>query len=101
MTIKYIIIIYISMEKLLCVTSIILFAKVSLSEKANNGRIVIAGLFPLSESVPEGHIGRGVKPAVNLARDMINKNKTILPHYHLEIIDSDTKCSCCELSEAL
>lgn len=56
-----------------------------------NGRIVIAGLFPLSESVPEGVIGRGVKPAVDLAVGMVNKNKEILPNHHLQIVHNDTK----------
>lgn len=58
---------------------------------STNGRIVIAGLFPLSESVPEGVIGRGVKPAVDLAVNMVNKNKEILPHHHLQIVHNDTK----------
>ncbi|KAL4225226.1 Gamma-aminobutyric acid type B receptor subunit 1 [Mactra antiquata] len=57
-----------------------------------NGRVVIGGLFPLSEKVPEGVIGRGVKPAVNLAREMINKNKDVLPDHILDIVDSDTEC---------
>ena len=55
------------------------------------GKIVIAGLFPMSTSVPEGKIGRGVKPAVNLALKMINKNPDILGGYQLDIVDNDTK----------
>ncbi|KAH3888240.1 hypothetical protein DPMN_012272, partial [Dreissena polymorpha] len=60
--------------------------------ESNKGRVVIAGLFPISESVPEGLIGRGVKPAVELALHMINKEHSVLPHHTLDIIDSDTKC---------
>lgn len=62
--------------------------------ESNKGRVVIAGLFPISESVPEGLIGRGVRPAVELALDMINKEHTVLPHHTLDIIDSDTKVHC-------
>ncbi|XP_052799052.1 gamma-aminobutyric acid type B receptor subunit 2-like [Mya arenaria] len=56
------------------------------------GRIVIAGLFPLSDRVPEGHIGRGVQPAVELALGMINNETSILPKHHLDIVQSDTQC---------
>lgn len=61
------------------------------SGKQINGRVVIGGLFPLSEKVPEGAIGRGVKPAVDLAKEMINQNKDLLPDHILDIVDNDTE----------
>ncbi|XP_052799054.1 gamma-aminobutyric acid type B receptor subunit 2-like [Mya arenaria] len=60
--------------------------------KGEMGRIVIAGLFPLSDRVPEGLIGRGVQPAVELALGMINNETSILPKHHLDIVQSDTQC---------
>ena len=54
-------------------------------------KVLIAGLFPLSKNVAEGSIGRGVKPAVNLALKMINENDDILPDHELAIILNDTQ----------
>jgi hypothetical protein len=58
--------------------------------EAKKGRIVIAGLFPLS-GVPESVIGRGCTPAVDLAVDMINNRHDLLPDHNLQIVPSDTK----------
>lgn len=55
------------------------------------GKIVIAGLFPVSDNVPEATIGRGVKPAVELAIKMINERSDLLPNHYLDIVDNDTK----------
>lgn len=55
------------------------------------GRIVIAGLFPLSDNVPEVTIGRGVRPAVDLALEMVNEKSDLLPNHYLDIVDNDTK----------
>jgi len=73
-----------------CVFSVICCGWIT-SEHLEKGRVTIAGLFPLSHAVPEGHIGRGVRPAVNMARDLINNDDDILPHHRLDIVDSDTK----------
>ena len=59
------------------------------------GRIVIAGLFPVSDNIPEATIGKGVKPAVDLAIKMINENPDLLPNHHLDIVDNDTKVCIC------
>ena len=53
--------------------------------------IVIAGLFPMSESIKEGEIGRGVRPAVDLALKMINNDSNILPEHHLTLVANDTQ----------
>ena len=45
----------------------------------------------MSENVSEGSIGRGVKPAVNWALQMINNNDDILPDHELAILANDTK----------
>ncbi|WAR01608.1 GABR2-like protein [Mya arenaria] len=42
--------------------------------------------------VPEGLIGRGVQPVVELALGMINNETSILPKHHLDIVQSDTQC---------
>ncbi|XP_053385078.1 gamma-aminobutyric acid type B receptor subunit 2-like isoform X2 [Mercenaria mercenaria] len=65
----------------------------SVCESVDNekGRIVIAGLFPLTD-VPEGVIGRGVKPAVDLAVKMISDSTDLLPDHNLQILHSNTKC---------
>lgn len=62
-----------------------------------------AGSSPLSASFasPKGadiwddrhQLGRSILPAVRLALDHINKNKTILPSYRLEIMPRDTQVS--------
>lgn len=53
--------------------------------------IVIAGLFPTSEDIPEGRIGRGVRPAVELALDRVNNDSRILKDYVLKLTWNDTK----------
>ncbi|CAG2254551.1 GABBR [Mytilus edulis] len=54
--------------------------------------IVIAGLFPTSYDIEAGEIGRGVRPAVKLALDMVNNNTEILPGYDLQMTWNDTQC---------
>ncbi|CAC5408731.1 GABBR [Mytilus coruscus] len=54
--------------------------------------IVIAGLFPTSHDIDAGKIGRGVRPAVKLALDMVNNNTEILPGYDLQMTWNDTQC---------
>ncbi|XP_053206531.1 gamma-aminobutyric acid type B receptor subunit 2-like isoform X2 [Panonychus citri] len=51
-----------------------------------------AGFFPLNSKIPEGSIGRGVMPAVNLALKHINADPTILSGYTLDIVPKDTEC---------
>ena len=63
------------------------------TEFTSKQEIVIAGLFPMSNSIKEGEIGRGVRPAVDLALKMINKDETLLPHHNLTLIANDTQVS--------
>ncbi|XP_015786384.1 gamma-aminobutyric acid type B receptor subunit 2-like isoform X2 [Tetranychus urticae] len=51
-----------------------------------------AGFFPLNYKIPEGSIGRGVMPAVNLALKHINADPSILSGYTLDIVPKDTEC---------
>ncbi|XP_067655790.1 gamma-aminobutyric acid type B receptor subunit 2-like [Haliotis asinina] len=54
--------------------------------------VYIAGLFPTDENIPEGAIGRGVRPAVELALQHINNHTGILSRYNLKMTWNDTKC---------
>ena len=60
---------------------------------ASKKAIYIAGLFPVSEGIPEGAMGRGVLPAVQLALDHVNNHTGLLDDYHLEIIWNNTEVS--------
>ncbi|XP_033752065.1 LOW QUALITY PROTEIN: gamma-aminobutyric acid type B receptor subunit 2-like [Pecten maximus] len=62
------------------------------SESVAKKEIVIAGLFPTSRDIPAGAIGRGVRPAVQLALDMVNNDTTILKDYILRMTSNDTEC---------
>lgn len=53
--------------------------------------VYIAGFFPYGNHVPEGHIGRGVMPAVKLAVEHINEHPTILRDYRLHMWWNDTE----------
>nr|KAG5689148.1 hypothetical protein BaRGS_006356 [Batillaria attramentaria] len=64
--------------------------QVASPDKVSRRDIYIAGLFPFSGS--EGHVGNGVKPAVDLALEHINNDSRILPHFNLKISYNDTKC---------
>lgn len=55
--------------------------------------VYIAGFFPYSNHVPEGHIGRGVMPAVKLAVEHINEHPTILRDHRLHMWWNDTEVS--------
>lgn len=55
--------------------------------------VYIAGFFPYGNHVPEGHIGRGVMPAVKLAVEHINEHATILRDYRLHMWWNDTEVS--------
>ncbi|XP_074593513.1 gamma-aminobutyric acid type B receptor subunit 2-like isoform X2 [Brevipalpus obovatus] len=52
----------------------------------------VAGFFPFKDSIPEGQIGLGVWPAVELALQHINSNPNILTNYNLSIVPADTEC---------
>ncbi|KAI1289285.1 Gamma-aminobutyric acid type B receptor subunit 2 [Halotydeus destructor] len=52
-----------------------------------------AGFFPVSESIPEGAIGRGVIPAVELALQHINDSPKVLRGIHLDLVWNDTECN--------
>lgn len=53
--------------------------------------VYIAGFFPYGNHVPEGHIGRGVMPAVKLAVEHINEHPTILRDHRLHMWWNDTE----------
>ena len=54
----------------------------------------IAGLFPMSpRDSPEGKLGLGVIPAVELALEHVNSHSGILPGIKLNLTWSDTKVS--------
>ncbi|CAH1785979.1 unnamed protein product [Owenia fusiformis] len=53
-------------------------------------KLYLAGLFPLSKEA--GDIGLGVLPAVQMAIEQVNANRTLLPGYELEVIVEDTQC---------
>jgi hypothetical protein len=55
--------------------------------------IVIAGLFPTAEDIKEGEIGRGVRPAVELALERVNNDSRILTDYELKLTWNDTRVS--------
>ena len=68
--------------------------------KAGKLTLHAAGFFPVSSKVPEGAIGRGVIPAVELALQHINDSPKILRGIHLDLVYNDTQvravpCSCC------
>ena len=50
-----------------------------------------AGFFPVSPKIPEGSIGRGVIPAVELALQHINESPKILRGIHLDLEWNDTE----------
>lgn len=74
-----------------CVTCIILTIFATICNAKRNNKLFIAGFFPTSTSIPEGAIGRGVIPAVNLALQHINNSPLVLRGYHLDIVYNDTK----------
>lgn len=65
----------------------------NLSFAQKKKEIVIAGLFPISEDIEAGAIGRGVRPAVKLALDMVNNDSRILKDYDLKMTWNDTGVS--------
>lgn len=52
-----------------------------------------AGFFPVSRKIPEGAIGRGVIPAVELALQHINDSPKVLRGIHLDLVWNDTEVS--------
>lgn len=59
--------------------------------KARKRELYIAGLFPFTGT--HGSVGRGVKPAVDLALRHVNNDRSILPEYELKITFNDSKVS--------
>ena len=70
---------------------ILYFGRINADPKNRLTEIVIAGLFPTSYDIEAGQIGRGVRPAVKLALDMVNNNTEILPGYDLQMTWNDTQ----------
>lgn len=62
--------------------------------------IYIAGFFPTSPDIAEGHIGRGVIPAVDLALHHINNSPHVLRGFNLDLVWNDTRVSfiSCDMS---
>ncbi|CAL1535123.1 unnamed protein product, partial [Lymnaea stagnalis] len=52
-----------------------------------------AGLFPWSEDIPAGSVGRGVLPAVRIALDHVNNDTRINRKYTLKMAYNDTRVS--------
>jgi hypothetical protein len=59
--------------------------------KAGKLTLHAAGFFPVSTKIPEGSIGRGVIPAVELALQHINDSPKILRGIHLDLVWNDTQ----------
>ena len=74
-----------------CVLSALCFCEILSVELSSKQDIVIAGLFPMSPSIKEGEIGRGVRPAVDLALKMINEDDKLLPDHRLLLVANDTQ----------
>ncbi|GFN93863.1 gamma-aminobutyric acid type b receptor subunit 2-like protein [Plakobranchus ocellatus] len=55
--------------------------------------IYIAGLFPWSEDIPAGAVGRGVLPAVHIALAHVNNDTRTERKYILEMAYNDTRVS--------
>ncbi|KAK0040202.1 gamma-aminobutyric acid type B receptor subunit 2 [Biomphalaria pfeifferi] len=60
-----------------------------------NGKpvIYIAGLFPWSDDIPAGAVGRGVLPAVQIALDHVNNDARVNRKYILKMAYNDTRVS--------
>ena len=73
------------------VISGVCFCGILSMELSSKQEIVIAGLFPMSPTVKEGEIGRGVRPAVDIALKMVNDDVRLLPNHHLSLVANDTQ----------
>lgn len=60
---------------------------------AKRTTLYAAGFFPVSNKIPEGAIGRGVIPAVELALQHINDSPKVLRGIHLDLVWNDTEVS--------
>ena len=58
--------------------------------KTNLTDIYILGLFPMEDPVPGG---LGIKPAVDVAINYVNRDVSMLPGYRLNMIWNNTKVS--------
>ena len=68
-----------------------------LSNKYTPKYLHIAGLFPVTpRDSPEGQMGLGVIPAVELALEHVNSHPRILPGIRLNLEWNDTKVSSCK-----
>ena len=62
--------------------------------QSNESNVIhVTGLFPLSDDVHEGGIGRGVLPAVKLALQHVKDSDQVLNGYELTTIYNDTVVS--------
>jgi len=68
------------------------------TKKDNRLTLHAAGFFPTSTKIPEGAIGRGVIPAVELALQHINDSPKILRGIHLDLVWNDTEVSLSNIS---
>ncbi|XP_041355043.1 gamma-aminobutyric acid type B receptor subunit 1-like [Gigantopelta aegis] len=58
----------------------------------------ILGLFPFRGAFDAGH---GIRPAVELAIEYVNKNSKVLPGYQLNLVVNDTECNSGKVVEIL
>ena len=65
----------------------------AINKRPTRTDIYFAGFFPMTakSGAPEGEIGRGVMPAVNLAIKHINQSPSILHGYKLHMYWNDTE----------
>lgn len=63
----------------------------SAGKGGNRMTLYAAGFFPVSTKIPEGAIGRGVIPAVELALQHINDSPKVLRGIHLDLVWNDTE----------
>ena len=69
----------------------------NVSIKYTSKYLHIAGLFPVTpRDSPEGQMGLGVIPAVELALEHVNSHPRILPGIRLNLEWNDTKVSSCK-----
>lgn len=71
----------------------VMAAAVTAGEVRGRDDIYFAAFFPMNTvpGAPEGSIGKGVMPAVNLAIKHINQSPSILPGYKLHMYWNDTE----------
>ncbi|XP_067936767.1 gamma-aminobutyric acid type B receptor subunit 2-like [Watersipora subatra] len=71
----------------------------STTDFGSGEEIMIVGLAPFGER--HNYVGEGIKPAVQLALDDINRDEKVLPNHNLSISWIDTECDMAVTSKRL